>query len=332
MGIAENKWLRYLDDPARFAGLVNGWLMEGQEEFCASDVKREDRRLDQMGTGRRKENDRLYSRYRDLAVRVRNCRYRLIIGTELSTYIDYQAPARALDYDSLEYQRQIKSLAYRHRQEKDLSGDELFSGLTKEDRLIPVVDLYLYTGMKKWDGPTCLHDMLEMEGLPAAIKACVEDYQVHLLDISHTPDERLRQFPEELAGIFLFIKYQKDKCRLGEILEQMPIFRHMSPEGYDLVCDHIRMLELVWQEKKEKGLDMCQAIKEMIEEGKAKGKAEGRADLVISFLNDLGNVPEELKTHITREKDPMLLKIWGKKAARAESIEQFLAEIREVAR
>lgn len=324
MGAAENKWLRYLDDPARFAGLVNGWLMAGREEFHAPDVKMEDRRLDQIGEGGGGKSVRLSSRYRDLAVRIGNCRYRLIVGTELSTYVDYQAPARALDYDSLEYQRQIRKLAYRHRQDNDLSGDGRFSGLSKEDRLIPVLDLYLYTGTKKWDGPTCLHDMLQMEGLPEAIRGYVEDYRVHLLDVGHTPDDRLLQFPEELAAIFLFIKYQKSKRRLGEIVEHMPVFRHMSRAGFDLVNSQTNMPVLVRKRREEEEtLDMCQAIREMIEEG----KAEGKADMVISFLADLGDVPEELKARIAGEKDLAKLEKWGKKAARAGTIEQFQAEM-----
>lgn len=49
--------------------------------------------------------------------------------------------------------------------------------------------------------------------------------------------------------------------------------------------------------------------------------------MVISFLADLGDVPEELKARIAGEKDLAKLEKWGKKAARAGTIEQFQAEM-----
>ncbi len=42
---------------------------------------------------------------------------------------------------------------------------------------------------------------------------------VHVLDVCHTPDERLLEFPEEIACMFLAIKYAKDKKKLAELSE-----------------------------------------------------------------------------------------------------------------
>lgn len=328
MGDVENRWLNYLDDPFRFAGLVNGWLMQGQQEFRASDVEQEDRRLDQAGNRDRRKKKRLSSRYRDLSKRMRGCRYRLIVGTELSVYRDYRAPVRMLDYDALEYQRQVKWLENSHGRERDLRGDEKMSGLSKSDRLIPVVDLYLYTGVEAWDAPVRLHDMLEWEGIPGSIRQYVEDYHVRLLDIVHTPDERLQQFPEELAGIFLFIKYQNDKRKLREITERMPVFSHMSRDGFELTAIHTNARELLNKEKEgEEDQDMCRALKEMIKEGEARGEVRGKAEMVLAFLQDLGDVPEKLAERISRENDLDKLLLYGKKAARAESVEQFMEEM-----
>ena len=65
----------------------------------------------------------------------------------------------------------------------------------------------------------------------------------------------------------------------------------------------------------------------MLKDERREGKAEGKAEEVISFLEDLSVVPEELQEKILEEKNLVTLKRWLKLAARAESIEQFVAEM-----
>lgn len=66
--------------------------------------------------------------------------------------------------------------------------------------------------------------------------------------------------------------------------------------------------------------------------GKEIGRAEGRrgmADIIISFLSDLGTVPGDLEERIRAEKDLDILSVWIKKAARSESIDEFRKNIAE---
>ena len=57
-------------------------------------------------------------------------------------------------YDALQYDKQVKRAAQRHRQDKDKpTRDEFLSGFTKEDRLTPVITLVVYFGDQKWDAP-----------------------------------------------------------------------------------------------------------------------------------------------------------------------------------
>lgn len=58
---------------------------------------------------------------------------------------------------------------------------------------------------------------------------------------------------------------------------------------------------------------------ELLEESKAEGKAES----VIEILNELGEVPEDLKQKISKELDLSKLSSWIKLAAKVESIEEF---------
>ena len=58
-----------------------------------------------------------------------------------------------------------------------------------------------------------LHGMLELDGVPEELKEYVEDYSLHILDVCHTPDERLREFPPEICFLLMCIKYAGDKER-----------------------------------------------------------------------------------------------------------------------
>ena len=80
----------------------------------------------------------------------------------------------------------------------------------------------------------------------------------------------------------------------------------------------------------EKGEEIGKEIGEEI--GKEIGRAEGRrgmADIIISFLSDLGTVPGDLEERIRAEKDLDILSVWIKKAARSESIDEFRKNIAE---
>lgn len=59
---------------------------------------------------------------------------------------------------------------------------------------------------------------------------------------------------------------------------------------------------------------------------KAEGRAEGKAEFVLELLEDIGTVPEDVKTRILKERDLVTLGQWRKSAARAKSVEQFVAD------
>ena len=58
--------------------------------------------------------------------------------------------------------------------------------------------------------------------------------------------------------------------------------------------------------------------------GRAEGRAEGRAASVLEFLQELGEVPEELKDRILNESNVSALTSWVKLAAKSESVEDFM--------
>ena len=62
-------------------------------------------------------------------------------------------------------------------------------------------------------------------------------------------------------------------------------------------------------------------------EGRIEGRVEGKVEEIISFLEDLSDIPVELREKIESEKDLSVLKRWLKLAAKADSIEQFISEM-----
>lgn len=66
-------------------------------------------------------------------------------------------------------------------------------------------------------------------------------------------------------------------------------------------------------------------------EGRAEGRAEGRtrgaAEAVLTVLEELGQIPEEVRLRVTEEQDIATLKRWLKEAVRAETIAEFSAWI-----
>ena len=62
-------------------------------------------------------------------------------------------------------------------------------------------------------------------------------------------------------------------------------------------------------------------------EGEAKGRAEGRleanAEAVLMLLEEIGEMPDDLRQIILDERDMKIFNDWLKLAAKAETIEAF---------
>ena len=62
-------------------------------------------------------------------------------------------------------------------------------------------------------------------------------------------------------------------------------------------------------------------------EGRKEGRLEAKIEDVLELLEDLGNIPEELRKKIKEEQDVQTIKSWLKLSARVESIEQFIEQM-----
>lgn len=66
-----------------------------------------------------------------------------------------------MNYDSLEYGRQVKELLKQNQERKDCAdANEKLCRFKRTDRLTPVYTICLYHGTELWDGPRSLKDMM----------------------------------------------------------------------------------------------------------------------------------------------------------------------------
>lgn len=144
-------------------------------------------------------------RYRDIFKNMDGVEFRLFIGMEHQGHVHYAMPVRIMDYDSASYALQRDEIRRQHEEAADLTdADERLSGFARTDRLVPVITLVLYCGSRPWDAASSLCELLDLEGVPPELRRYVTDYRIHVLDICHTPDRRLRNFRRISAPCFYF--------------------------------------------------------------------------------------------------------------------------------
>ena len=98
-------------------------------------------------------------KYRDvlktLAVKTdERCTY-LVLGIENQSNVHYAMPVRNMLYDAMQYEKQVRQLAAAHRKKHDAAtSDEYLSGMSREDKIAPVITLVINFWQQKMGWPT----------------------------------------------------------------------------------------------------------------------------------------------------------------------------------
>jgi len=197
----------------------------------------------------------------------------LLLGIESQAEVHQAMPVRNMVYDALQYAAQVEEIARTHRQnrkdkvheelEKKPDASEYLSGFYRDDRLIPVITLVVYFGVGEWDGPMSIHEMLSVQN--PEILSYVSDYKLNLIAPGQMSDAEIDRFNTSLREVMLFIKYSKDKAKLNEMVQKDDRFRNVDRKAATVIST-VTGIEFE-QEIEEEKVDMCQALKEMIEDG-----------------------------------------------------------------
>lgn len=265
----------YISQNERFADFFNGILFKGRKVVCPDALTA----LDTKAWRRMGEKNSFHEYVRDHLKRWDYQGRQLILGIEPEEAVHFALPVKYMNYESIQYDKNYKHVMKGHREKKDLDSEEYISGFSVTDRLIPVISIGIYLGKKKWPAPVTLHQMLGMEEFPEEVKNAImpycNDFRSNLLDINSMKTSDV--FETDLREVFGFLMRQNDKMALKKYVDGNRRFRYLREDAFDVIQAYSGSLELEVRKEEyraEEGFDMCLAIKELIEDGKAEGKAE----------------------------------------------------------
>ena len=147
---------------------------------------------------------------------------------------------------------------------------EYLSGFYKEDRIRPVITLVVHFGADEWDGPLSLYEMMDLED--EKLLEFVQDYRIFLIDPYKLTDNDLEKFSSSLGDVLGYIKYSKDKNALSKFLNDSQVMI-MDNDAARVIRDITNTPIYVPDGKGE--IDMCKAVRDMIDESKQEGMAAG---------------------------------------------------------
>lgn len=273
MGKLDQAVYSYLSRCDRFADLFNGSLFHGEQILCAGQLQESSERC-----VRKDENGDYKETERDIRKTLQDGSVLQIFAEENQSYVSYVMPLRCMNYDVREYLRQVSELEMQNREQKKFqNSDEYLSGLCENDQLNPIYTVVLYWGEKSWNGSRALSDMM-MFSEDSRFKSLFCDYSMNLVCINEI--ENLEDYKTDLQAVFRLLQCRGDKEKLYAVVRDREEYSHLPEDTYDVLTLFLsdKRLELKKEEAyiKERGeYNMCQALTELIEDGKQEGIKEG---------------------------------------------------------
>lgn len=269
----------FFSDNERYADIINGIGCDGVPFVKGKDLKEMDTRVN-FGTGFARRMSGRRTVYRDLLRRTPFGVNFAIVGIENQEEIDYALPLRIMCYDAGEYERQASRIRKEVRKKhKGLSQGEYLYGFKKNSCLQPTVTFVLYYGEKEWDGARDIYGLLDFTDIPKSLREKISNYQIHVIEVRKLPDTSM--FKTDVKQVFDFIRFSKDRHKLKELVMEDVSYAYLEEDAYDMVACYVEENEMFRRkEKHKKGgkVNMCQGLREWIEDERNEGKAEGRME------------------------------------------------------
>lgn len=231
-----------------------------------------------------------------------------VIGLENQDRVHHAMPIRIMLEDAASYDRQMRQIQKRHRNRRDLYGDEFLSGFSVHDKVYPVITICLYYGQKPYSGARELYQIMEYETLPDHLKQFLNNYKIHVLEVRSFP--AIDRFKTDIREVFGFIQRSGSPDEEREfIFQNKGTFEELDEDAFDVIAALTggKELENVKEDYREKGgkINMCEAILGMIEEGRVEGRAEGETKIVAMIKRKLDKkkslpaISDELELDLT---------------------------------
>lgn len=279
MGRKNDELTHFFGKAAILADLYNGCLYDGRKEilpYQLADMQRvyHEERHGRDGKKRRSRRER------DAAKVLCRGGHFMIIAAELQDKLHYCMPLRCMEYDAEDLRRQLRRLKESYRRNGGLeTAEEYLSGIKKTDRLIPVVTILLYHGEGKWTSASRLSDMLDLTGMDAAMKGLMNEYRLHVFNLTDLDENKFETGLRELIGM---VKRKDDEEELlAYCRENAERLSGLDEDTYDLICTMLNKKTLIMNKdssrnRKEDTVNMCKALDDLERHSKEKGIAIGR--------------------------------------------------------
>jgi len=265
----------YWADNERFADIINVGMFQAKKVLSAEQLSERDGYL---GHAEKKKKQDSIQRYRDVTKKADFGTNFMIIGIENQSELHLAMPVRVMGYEFMNYNKQLKEIKASHDKKKDLSGIELLSGISREEKLQAVCTLVIYYGKEPWTGPTRLSEMMDFGDLPEEVRNVVADYPIHVLDVRRFEDSE--KLESEARLFFGILQRDEDTDKCEEYCEEnKEAFQNLSDDTYEAIVAFTNSEKLLEDKKvnmnEEGGVDMCKAFEGMILKGEKRGEARG---------------------------------------------------------
>lgn len=221
----------------------------------------------------RNSTQKTTERIRDIQKRMKSGAILRILSVESQTHVDYTMPWRCMNYDSLEYGKQIKEIKGRNNTAGIFSSTaERLCGFLKSDRLIPVYTICLYHGKETWDGPKSLQDMMDFGEDAEQWRSLFADYQFRLVCMNEPSN--ISQFKTSLGLLFAVLPLRKNTTELKRLITETPAFQKLDKDTMEVIAvmtNNSKVLDEMESYENEGGYNMCEALEGIKEEGRIEG-------------------------------------------------------------
>lgn len=189
MGLKDLAEKLFLGKPDVFADVFNGFACNGKPVIAAEDL--EDCA---PTTGIKPEEFGLLGQERDVVKLWKRGNVRIaMLGIENQTAIDEDMALRILSYDGATYKGQLKARDAAKKQHKPLPP------------LYPCITLVIYYGKEAWQ-EIPLSTRVNAHELPESMRAFINDYKVHVLDVLRLSREDVEKFQSDFKHLVMLVQ------------------------------------------------------------------------------------------------------------------------------
>ena len=287
MGNKDDALYDYFVDNEKFADFYNGavfngriivdanMLSDGAERYVGVEIEK---------TASKKLKYK--NRYRDVKKHLGNGTNLAILAIENQSDVDYSMPWRIMQYDQLEYGRQIQKIREHKTEEYRKKGKKIARWqikLTSEDKLNPVYTLCFYHGTEEWNGPKSLMEMMNFGEGNEALKELFHDYKLTLVCVDDLED--LSVFRTDVRLLLQALKMRNNGETMDTLFkhEEYQCVSEVTARTIAAMTDYTEILEYLEDRDGEGEVNMCIAVEEIrekyinkgIETGMERGIKEG---------------------------------------------------------